>query len=157
MRGMTLIEVVLFIIIVSVGLAGVLSAFNIATQASADPMLRKQALALAEGMLEEVLLKNFADVLDECTLTTTPRCQPNTPTDRGNYNDVSDYDTWDQTGVKSLSDSSAITGLENYKVEVAVVAGTFPAPDTTPAMLITVTVTKGSEVITLTGYRTNYE
>ena len=57
--GLTLVELVLFIVIVGVGLAGILSTMNITTRASADPLRRKQAMLIAEGLLEEVELARF--------------------------------------------------------------------------------------------------
>lgn len=60
-RGMTLIELVVFIVVVSVGLAGVLSVFNVVVKGSADPLVTKQALAVADSLLEEILLKDFCD------------------------------------------------------------------------------------------------
>ncbi|HET6720167.1 MAG TPA: type II secretion system protein, partial [Rhodocyclaceae bacterium] len=60
-RGMTLIELIVFIVVVSVGLAGVLSVFNVAVRNSADPLITKQALAVADALLEEILLKDFCD------------------------------------------------------------------------------------------------
>jgi MSHA pilin protein MshD len=59
-RGVTLIELILFIVIVSVAVAGVLQALRISTAGSADPLRRKQALMIAEGLLEEVQLARFA-------------------------------------------------------------------------------------------------
>src|SRR5436305_5594706 len=53
-RGFTLIELIAFVAILAVGLAGVLIAFRAAATDSADPVIRKQALAIAESMLEEV-------------------------------------------------------------------------------------------------------
>ena len=58
-RGVTLIELILFIVIVSVALAGVLQALQLTTGASADPLRRKQALMIAEGLLEEVQLARY--------------------------------------------------------------------------------------------------
>ena len=58
-RGVTLIELILFIVIVSVAVTGVLGALRISTSASADPLRRKQALMIAEGLLEEVQLAKF--------------------------------------------------------------------------------------------------
>ena len=58
-RGLSLVELILFIVVVSAALAGVLSVFLPATAASADPMLRRQALAIAESLLEEVQLMPF--------------------------------------------------------------------------------------------------
>ncbi len=49
----------MFIVIVSLGIVGILSVMNVTTKASADPMLRKQALAIAESLLEEIELQAF--------------------------------------------------------------------------------------------------
>lgn len=69
--GFTLIELIVFIVIVGVGLAGVLSSLNISVMHSADPLQPKQALAIAEATLESMLLKNYADL--------TPAPAPSTP------------------------------------------------------------------------------
>lgn len=58
-KGLTLIELVVFIMIVSIALAGVLTVMNITAKSSADPMIRKQMLAIAEGLMEEVQAKPF--------------------------------------------------------------------------------------------------
>ena len=57
--GFTLIELIVFIVIVSVALVGVLTVLNITAKSSADPMIRKQMLSIAEGLLEEVMLQPF--------------------------------------------------------------------------------------------------
>ncbi len=59
-KGFTLIELVMFIVIVSVGIAGILVVFNMTVKASADPLVQKQAQALAEGLLEEIQTASFA-------------------------------------------------------------------------------------------------
>ncbi|MDP2823610.1 MAG: type II secretion system protein [Sulfuritalea sp.] len=58
-RGLTLVELIVFIVIVSVALVGVLSVLNLTVKSSADPMIRKQLLAVAEAILEEVQLQPF--------------------------------------------------------------------------------------------------
>ncbi|MGC2165886.1 MAG: type II secretion system protein [Gallionella sp.] len=58
-RGISLIELIMFIVIVSVALAGILGVMNIVTRNSADPLIHKQALAIAESLLEEVELMPF--------------------------------------------------------------------------------------------------
>jgi MSHA pilin protein MshD len=58
-HGITLIELIMFIVIVSVALVGVLSVLNVTTRSSADPMIRKQMLAIAEAVLEEVQSQPF--------------------------------------------------------------------------------------------------
>lgn len=54
---MSLVELIVFIVVVSVAVVGVLAAMNLATRASVDPMIQKQALAIAEALLEEVQLQ----------------------------------------------------------------------------------------------------
>jgi MSHA pilin protein MshD len=58
-RGVTLVELIVFIVIVSIAVAGVLTALDIANRSSTDPMVQKQALAIAEALLEEVQLHPF--------------------------------------------------------------------------------------------------
>ena len=53
-RGVTLIELVIFIVVVSIAVVGLLQIFTRTTASSADPQLRKQALAIAEAMLDEI-------------------------------------------------------------------------------------------------------
>jgi len=58
-RGISLIELIMFIVIVSISLAGILLVMNTTTRGSADPLIHKQALAIAESLLEEVELMPF--------------------------------------------------------------------------------------------------
>ncbi|NHZ65371.1 prepilin-type N-terminal cleavage/methylation domain-containing protein [Massilia genomosp. 1] len=58
-RGISFVELIIFMVIIGVGLAGILSAMNLSTRTSADPLVRKQALMLAEGLMEEVQLARF--------------------------------------------------------------------------------------------------
>lgn len=57
--GLTLIELIVFIVIVSVALAGILLVLNVAVKSSADPMIRKNMLSIAEALLEEVQMMPF--------------------------------------------------------------------------------------------------
>ena len=58
-RGISLIELIMFIVIISVALAGILLVMNTTNKSSADPLVAKQALAIAESLLEEVELQPF--------------------------------------------------------------------------------------------------
>ncbi len=58
--GMTMIELIIFIVIVSVGVAGILSVLAVTVWKSADPLVQKQAQAFAEGLLEEIQTASFA-------------------------------------------------------------------------------------------------
>lgn len=57
--GLTIIELTLFIVIMGIAVAGVLTVMGRASIQSADPILRKQAILRAEAVLEEVALANF--------------------------------------------------------------------------------------------------
>ena len=59
-RGVTMIELILFIVIVGIAIGGILTVINLTTRGSADPVRRKQALIIAEGLLEEVELAKFS-------------------------------------------------------------------------------------------------
>lgn len=163
--GLSLVELIMFIVIVSVGVAGILSVLNLTVARSADPMVRKQVLAVAEAMMDEILAKDFQnDPADPgnssatlgCTPTTTPRCSVNTPADRRNYNDVDDFNGWNQTGVYQ-QDGTLAPVLGTYTVSVTVAAAAAAPMNAVAAKQVTVTVTGGSETISLVGYRTNYE
>lgn len=58
-HGISLVELIMFIVIVGVALAGILLVMNVTTKNSADPLIHKQSLAIAESMLEEVELMPF--------------------------------------------------------------------------------------------------
>lgn len=162
--GLSLIELIVFIVIVSVAIVGVLSVLNLTVAKSADPMIRKQALAVAEAMMEEILTKDYqndpADPTNAsptlgCTPTTTPRCSLNTVSDRANYNDVDDYNTWNQTGVYQV-DGTLAPVLGTYTVSVVVATTTLGTP-AVAAKQVTVTVAGGAESISLVSFRTYYE
>ncbi|MBU1236888.1 MAG: prepilin-type N-terminal cleavage/methylation domain-containing protein [Gammaproteobacteria bacterium] len=145
-RGMTLIELVLAIVVIGVGLAGVLVAFNQAVFGSADPMIRKQMLSIAEEMMEEITLKPFA----------AGAAVPPAGCARSTHDDVADYNGYASVGICDI-DGTAIPSLATYNVAVTVTATAMPngiaAAD---AFQIVVTVTHGTETLTLVGYRTRW-
>src|SRR3989338_4657490 len=91
-RGLTLIELIMFIVIVGVGVAGILLVINTEVKSSADPGGRKQSIAMAEAVLEEVLLKACQKPTGGYDTTVPANCaRP----DRSLIDDVSDYDCFD--------------------------------------------------------------
>src|SRR5438094_619138 len=58
-RGVTLVELILFMVITPIDLDGILKVMRLTPANSADPVKRKQALLLAEAMLEEVQMAKF--------------------------------------------------------------------------------------------------
>ncbi len=140
---MTLMELVLAIAVIGIGLAGVLVAFNHAVFRSADPLVRKQMLAIAEEMMEEVRLRPFAPVANAAPAA----CARNT------FNDVNDYNGYAAAALCDI-DGNAIPSLAAYSVAVTVTAAVLP--NGVAARRIVVTVSHGGDTLTLTGYRTNW-
>ena len=137
-QGFTLPEAILAIVVIGVGLAGLLLAFGTVARSSADPVLRKQLLAIAQEMLEEVQLKPYAAAAG-CA--------------RDTYNDIGDFNGYSAAGICTV-DGVRIAALANYSVQVAVVAGTLQG--VAAAKSITVTVSNGGESLSLVGWRTDY-
>lgn len=169
-RGFTLIELVVAMVIIAVGVAGILSAFNASVRGSADPVVNKQLLAIAEALLEEVRASSFtycdpADANAE-TATSSAGCAsvagsegigPETGNARP-YDNVNDY-----AGLKldPVSDVAgvAVPNLAGYSASIAVapVALNTLTAASGDALRITVTVTApGGQAFALDGYRTRY-
>ena len=147
-RGFTLIEVIIFIVVVSAGLAGILLVSNTVVKSSADPMVRKQAIAIAESVMEEVMQKEFSD----------PDGVQGNESTRATMDDVDDFNTKTQTLFNSSSGSGGWpAALDGYSVSISVVSDTAVVGTATlPAKKITVIVSRGSESVTLVSYRGNY-
>ena len=145
--GFTLIELLIFIVVVSVGVAGILAVFNVSVRSSADPMVRKQTLAIAESLMEEILLKDFANPTGGDTGTT-----------RALFDDVDQYAGYTTTGGMKDIYGAAIGGLASYNVTAVTVAGTTALTGLTAANAkrVSVTVTGPGGAVTLVGYRANY-
>jgi MSHA pilin protein MshD len=142
--GFTLVEMILAIVIIGVGLAGVMVAFSTAVGRSADPVIQQQMLAIAENLIEEVQLKPYAPAAH----TAPAGCA------RDTYNDVSDYHGYATSGQVCTVDGVAVGALSGYSVGIAVATATLSG--VAEAKRITVTVTRGSQSLSLAGWRTNY-
>lgn len=142
-RGFTLPEMLMVIVVLGVGLAGVLIAFSTVGRGSADPVLQKQMLSIAEELMEEIQLRPYA-----VTANTAPSgCARNT------FNDIRDYNNYATTNKICTIDGTAIPALSSYSVSVvmqpSVVSGV-------TMMRIGITVTQGDQSLTLVGFRSDY-
>lgn len=136
--GLTLIELIVFIVVIGIGLAGILTVMNVTVRHSADPMVRKQALALANAVMEEIMLKEYAD--------------PDSSggeTSRDTFDDVDDYN-----GKSNSMFTDLPTTLSGYTIGIVVADNT--TLGSVAAKKITVTVSGGNESVSLVSYRTSY-
>lgn len=153
-RGFTLIELIVFIVIISAALAGILLVMNQVTGHSSDPLILKQEIAVAESMLEEIELQDFIAASANSPVTTANRSTA--------YHIVSDYNGYSTTGVFA-PDGTAVSGLTNYNVGVAETNTALGAIPAASAVLITVTVSNSQLAASdplrktvIDGYRTAY-
>jgi len=145
--GVTLVELIVALVIMGVALAGMVAVYTATTRSSVDPVIAQQMQAIADNMMEEILMKPYAK-------------GPGTGT-RSNFDDVRDYDGYDsQTqGIPDV-EGNVIPGLERYKVRVDVLDNKVPLANVPAAdtLRIDVTVTLIADPntkIVLTGWRTN--
>ena len=152
-NGFTLIEMIIAIVVIGIGLAGVLAAFNTTVKSSADPLIHKQMLAAAEEMMEEVLLKPFA-VSGVAPTNTSISC--GAPASRVTFDDVSDYHNFQTTGICDIEGTS-VAGLGTYSIRVTIdAAASLGTLSGGAVKKVTIVVTHGSETISLVGWRTDY-
>lgn len=158
-RGISLVELIVFIVIISVALTGILLVMNQVTGRSADPLIHKQAIAIAESLLEEIELQDYIDGNDGVT-TACPVASAVTPSNRASYHIVDCYKGFPNggatPGIYDLS-GNAVPGLENYSASVAMADGGLGGIAAGDSVRITVTVTTPQgESIVIEGYRTKY-
>jgi MSHA pilin protein MshD len=170
-RGLTLIELLLFVVVVGIALAAMLQVFVTATRASADPMIRRQQLAIAESLLREVQLMPFtrcdpsdANVETAASASACASLPENSGPEAGQtrygptsfFNNVNDYAGFSMTGIRDLN-NTVVPGLANYSASVAVAAAALDTVSSTDALKITVTVTApDGSTLNLQGWRTRY-
>jgi len=157
-RGVTLIELVVFIIIVGVASAAILGVMSLTTRNSADPQLRKQALAIAESMLEEIEGARFTfcavDDPAAATANSTADCTtgPAAPGARP-YMQVTDY----QQANPYTTDAAGNPFPAGYNATVTIQQAALNGIPASETMRIQVAVAfQGKQQVVLDGYRTRY-
>jgi MSHA pilin protein MshD len=141
---------IIAIVIISGGLAGVMVVLNNTVYASANPMVAKQMQAVAEEMMEEILLKPYA-VSGTAPVNTLKACSA--APSRSAFDDVLDYNGYQTTGICDI-DGAAIAGLEGHNLAVTVTSG--PWQTIASTLTVQVTVTRSGQSISLNGLRTGY-
>ena len=162
--GVTLVELVMFIVLIGIAFSALLLAISNFTRHSADPLLRKQALAVAEALLEEIELMPFTycdpDDPNASSAASTAGCStpgtedtatlgPETGELRGDattpFDNPSDYN------------GASITLVAGYPATISVTKAGLGGIANNEALRISVTVTMpDSTTLSLDGYRTLY-
>jgi MSHA pilin protein MshD len=157
--GMTLAELLVAMVVIAVGLAGVLTAFSVVVKNSSDPLIRKQMLAIAEEMMEEITPKQFA-VTGSPPSNSEKDCRSGAAAvaPREDFDDVSDYAGYATLGICDI-EGLPVVALAAYAVSVTVTTGA--ALDgitvgTGDVKKVSVLVSHGNETLELNGWRVNY-
>ena len=167
-RGLTLVELIVAIVVISVGLAGVLAAFNVSVRGSADPMVDKQMHSIAEALLEEVQQApftycdpndaNLETAASSAGCATLPEVMGPEAGDARPFDNVNDYNGFALVGITDVA-GVADPNLANYSATVAVAPAALDGITAASgdALLITVSVTApNGQTFSLDGYRTRY-
>ena len=137
-RGFTLVELIVFIVVISLALGAMLAVYQQSVVSSVDPIKRIRMLELAQAQLDRVMAQRYAE---ETPMGGIPACNPCTNNIDG-LDDVDDYD-----GVND-------TPAPGYRREVTV---TVESLDSTPAKRIEVKViASDGEELHLAAYRVNF-
>ncbi|MDI1299656.1 type II secretion system protein [Methylotenera sp.] len=148
--GVSLVELVVFMVIVSVALVGVLKVLDITNRGSVDPLVRKQAISIADSLLLEIEQQPFTlcdpEDTNAPTAVTTADCTGGaaasedkagaaligpSPSSESRYSatspfdNVADYGGFSMpdancAGICSPGDNTPLAGLGAYKAAVTV-------------------------------------
>jgi MSHA pilin protein MshD len=178
-RGLSLIEMVVFIVVLGIGLVSVLALYNRAAQSSVDPLIRRQALAIATTLMEEVQLQpyTFCDpddanvfaatgspgggcAVDEVLGVEGGETRYGTP----RFDNVSDYNGFAMGAgaIRTIDDPTPIAMLTDYsvRIDLAATADDEAGPGVAAAEALRITVTAThvptNTTVAIQGYRLRY-
>ncbi|GAB1256940.1 hypothetical protein NBRC116494_14420 [Aurantivibrio plasticivorans] len=149
--GVTLIETVIFIIVVSVGLSVLVTAFSAFLGNSVDPIVQVRALECAQAKLDEIMARKFDENsptggVPPCGSAETGATACAGISNDSDFDDVGDYDGQVDNSRANCSISVTVSN-----------AGGDLGLAIAQARLITVDVTSpGGGIVTLSTYKANF-
>lgn len=170
-RGFTLIELVMFIIIVGIALAAIGLQIQTSVQSSADPLLREKGIALANFYMDEILRKKWNENTPTgggCVQAGGIACAGGAAATaigaeagetRANYDDIDDYNDLPVAAAPSDQTGAALADFDGFTVTVEVnggvtLHGSVSVADTRE-IIVTVT-TPLADTLSLRAYRVNF-
>jgi MSHA pilin protein MshD len=158
--GTTLVEVIIFILIVSIAVTSVVNALSVAVRESADPLVQRQTLAIAESLIQEIDSQPYAQKDPYNPTGPDDAIGPESGESRSGstlpFDNPNDYSGYSETGIVA-PDGTAISGLGDYSASVTAsqqAVGNVPASD---GLLVVVTATgPDGQPVTLTTFRARY-
>lgn len=124
-QGVTLLEMIVFIVVVSIALTTLTAVYNQSVSTAAEPLMRQRALNLAQAKMDEILALKY----DEATPTGgIPACDstgglPCTYLPDANMNDVDDFHNQTDQPFTNYQRQVIVTRINNNKrIQVRVTA-----------------------------------
>jgi MSHA pilin protein MshD len=148
-KGVTLVELIIAMVIIGIAVSAVLSVYKTSVINSATPMVKKQAMLIAESLMDEVLNKSFIKPSGGFS-------GPYTIANRDQFDTVSDYNNFSMSGIYNVS-GIAISELSKYSANITVSNTALSSIPATDSILVSITVSAVNNSVTLNGYRINYE
>jgi len=182
-HGFTLIELIIAIVILTIGATAFVTLIINTAKNSIDPAIRQQANAIAQSYLEEIMLNPFCDpafdpdsdpatgcetdcVVSACSTGSPNACgganAPGGPeAGRAVFDDVCDYNNLPDTQVRDQL-GNLIPGLGNYRVNVSVLddsSADLGGLSATNGQVVRINVTvqhSNGASASMSGYRSNF-
>jgi len=156
-RGVTLIELIVFLVVISTALAGLLSVYQHSVTNSVDPIVRVRLLELAQSQLDEVIARKYDENTPSGGIPACGSAETGAPACAGigldsgeslsnvaTLDDVDDFHNYSDTPYTGYSRTVSVQTSSDLGASVA-------------AKRITVTVTSpGGDSMTLSTYRANF-
>ena len=124
-RGVTLVELVISIVVLSIAMVALMNAFSVSMSSSGDPLWRNKTLKLAQLYLDEILAKRYDEntPLGGLPFVVSPSCSGLGPdsgeANRADFDDVDDYHDPVAKVPVSLT-GSLDASYDNYTVAITV-------------------------------------
>lgn len=170
-EGFSLIETVIFIVIIGIALITITTQFNQNVGHSAEPLLRQRGVTIANSYLDEIVRKRWDEnspIGGGCVATLSATCTATESVSatlgaeggesRASYDDVDDYNGLNDSPPQEAT-GTPLTDLSGYRITVSVA---YPAADWNgisrydiKVITLTVTSTLG-ESLEFKLYRVNY-
>jgi MSHA pilin protein MshD len=170
-QGVTLVELVISIVIISIAMVAMMSSFSLSMSHSADPLWRNKALKLGQLYLDEILAKKYAELSPigglpfvESSDSGCANLGPDGTETRATYDDVDDYHGITDSVPTSLT-APLDSSYDDYRIDITVACdgddvgalAEAGGDDNSHAKIITVTVTPPNQSpITFAAYKGNY-
>lgn len=138
-RGFTLVELIVYIVVLAIGTAAILTSIMMWNGRTADHLTQIQAYNIAESVMDELnaMPMTYCDPQDTNVATANSFADCTTPQNifgaspageaRGDalnpFDNVLDYHGWSMSGI-SYIDNTSISELSNYSTAVTISAST---------------------------------